>query len=239
MTHGHRPSPASTPQPRNRPPRLIARGKPREIPRDRRHASRGINPAGVDGICDAGPRAFSTGDILRAATTARTTCRSTRWRSATALAFVPIIWYGSHGNGWNAPNLGLEIEGRYAGVEHDDAKPPAVRCRTRTATTCARRGAARTMKLDDVTIATARRGIPRARRARPRTNRDADPLRVGAPAVVGVAPRGPRLGHMAAGVVLDYTPSRCSGSADADRRDARRRRIAHPAKWDPAASAKY
>lgn len=219
------------------PPRLVRDGKPRYHATP--HAGRVLvrDPAGVDGICvhqtacTFGP----AGDIARRHDRAHDVpIHALAFRDGTLALPYPPSWYLFHGNGWNARSLGLEIEGRYAGVEHDDASRPAVRA---DADSNDLRATWRRTddELDDVTIATARRGI---RELVERGRAAGMPIRyVWAHRQSSASRRADPGSAIWRHVVLDYAVAVLGLETQIDVTLGDGARI--PREWDPAASAKY
>lgn len=135
------------------PPRLERNGEVRyrTAPPKRRVMER--DPLSVHGICIHqtacvfGP----AGDVARRHDRAHDVpIHALAFRDGVLALPYPLRWYLFHGNGWNARSLGLEIEGRYEGVESSGVHPDVRSLPDVTASHDI---------LDDLTITTARRGV--------------------------------------------------------------------------------
>jgi N-acetylmuramoyl-L-alanine amidase len=140
----------------NPPPRLVRNGELRYRTVGPGPHARVLerDPATVDTICVHqtacvfGP----AGDLTRRHDRAHDVpIHALAFRDGVLALPYPARWYLFHGNGWNARSLGLEIEGRYEGVETNPSTLPDPRNERDVHATYD--------VLDDLTIATARAGI--------------------------------------------------------------------------------
>jgi hypothetical protein len=92
-------------------------------------------------------------ELALARRASKVACHAMAFRSGIVVAATPLLWHVNHANGLNEEDLGLEIEGLYAGLDDDPDTYPRREDLETTA------GARAPCMLDERTIAAAREAL--------------------------------------------------------------------------------